>query len=119
MNINVAAQITRTHLLAKKRQTLGVTFGIAMFITIVSFMQGVNQFLDDRRMYSPFFATLPTQTTSSALTASVWSILMPWRATGRTTVAKCRYCCIRPPNDRLELIVSKEKAAPFRQWFEG
>ena len=51
MNINIAAQIARTHLLAKKRQTLvamlGVTFGIAMFITMISFMQGVNQFLED------------------------------------------------------------------------
>ena len=26
---------------------------------------------------------------------------------------------LQPPNDRLELMVSKEKAAPFRQWFEG
>ena len=26
---------------------------------------------------------------------------------------------LQSPNDRLELIVSKEKAAPFRQWFEG
>ncbi len=37
--------------MAKKRQTLvamlGVTFGIAMFITMISFMQGVNQFLED------------------------------------------------------------------------
>lgn len=51
MNIRIAAQIAQTHLLAKKRQTLvamlGVTFGIAMFITMISFMQGVNQFLED------------------------------------------------------------------------
>jgi lipoprotein-releasing system permease protein len=51
MNINITAQIAKTHLLAKKRQTLvamlGVTFGIAMFITMISFMQGVNQFLED------------------------------------------------------------------------
>lgn len=26
---------------------LGVTFGIAMFIVMISFMQGVNQFLED------------------------------------------------------------------------
>ena len=26
---------------------------------------------------------------------------------------------LHPPNDRLELMVSKEKAAQFRQWFEG
>ncbi|GAB4025124.1 ABC transporter permease [Spirosoma koreense] len=51
MDIRIAAQIAQTHLLAKKRQTLvamlGVTFGIAMFITMISFMQGVNQFLED------------------------------------------------------------------------
>ncbi len=51
MNLHIATQIARTHLLAKKKQTLvamlGVTFGIAMFITMISFMQGVNQFLED------------------------------------------------------------------------
>ena len=51
MNIRIASQIAKTHLLGKKRQTLvamlGVTFGIAMFITMISFMQGVNQFLED------------------------------------------------------------------------
>jgi lipoprotein-releasing system permease protein len=51
MDLHIASQIARTHLLAKKRQTLvamlGVTFGIAMFITMISFMQGVNQFLED------------------------------------------------------------------------
>ncbi|WP_080056480.1 ABC transporter permease [Spirosoma aerolatum] len=51
MDIRIASQIAQTHLLAKKRQTLvamlGVTFGIAMFITMISFMQGVNQFLED------------------------------------------------------------------------
>ncbi|OIN59724.1 ABC transporter permease [Arsenicibacter rosenii] len=51
MNLHIAAEIAKTHLLAKKKQTmvamLGVTFGIAMFITMISFMQGVNQFLED------------------------------------------------------------------------
>lgn len=51
MDLRIASQIAQTHLLAKKRQTLvamlGVTFGIAMFITMISFMQGVNQFLED------------------------------------------------------------------------
>ncbi|GAB3899149.1 ABC transporter permease [Larkinella knui] len=51
MNLKITTQIARTHLMAKKRQTLvamlGVTFGIAMFITMISFMQGVNQFLED------------------------------------------------------------------------
>ncbi|WP_128545013.1 ABC transporter permease [Larkinella soli] len=51
MNLHITSQIARTHLMSKKRQTLvamlGVTFGIAMFITMISFMQGVNQFLED------------------------------------------------------------------------
>ncbi|MFN4145439.1 MAG: ABC transporter permease [Runella sp.] len=49
--MQIAFQIAKTHLLSKKRQTLiamlGVTFGIAMFIVMISFMQGVNQFLED------------------------------------------------------------------------
>ncbi len=51
MAISVNLAITRTHLLSKKKQTvvamLGVTFGIAMFILMISFMQGVNNFLAD------------------------------------------------------------------------
>ena len=51
MNLSITIQIAKTHLMSKKRQTLvamlGVTFGIAMFITMISFMQGVNQFLED------------------------------------------------------------------------
>jgi len=44
-------RIARTHLLAKKKQTtvaaLGVTFGIAMFIYMISVMTGVNALLED------------------------------------------------------------------------
>ncbi len=51
MALSVNLSITRTHLLSKKKQTivamLGVTFGIAMFILMISFMQGVNKFLED------------------------------------------------------------------------
>ena len=51
MALPVNLAITKTHLLSKKKQTvvamLGVTFGIAMFILMISFMQGVNQFLQD------------------------------------------------------------------------
>lgn len=51
MSLSVNLAITRTHLLSKKKQTivamLGVTFGIAMFILMISFMQGVNKFLED------------------------------------------------------------------------
>jgi lipoprotein-releasing system permease protein len=41
--------IARTHLMSRKKQTLiallGVTFGISMFITMISFMTGVNDYL--------------------------------------------------------------------------
>ncbi|MDX1907805.1 MAG: FtsX-like permease family protein [Bacteroidia bacterium] len=46
---SVNLEIALTHLLSKPRQTLvamlGVTFGISMFITMISFMTGVNDFL--------------------------------------------------------------------------
>ncbi len=42
--------ISKTHLLAKKKQTavaaLGVTFGIGMFIIMMGFMTGLNELLD-------------------------------------------------------------------------
>lgn len=42
--------ISKTHLLAKKKQTmiasLGVTFGISMFVIMMSFMTGLNNLLD-------------------------------------------------------------------------
>src|SRR5204863_2687306 len=51
MALSVNLDISKTHLLSRKRQTLvailGVTFGIAMFILMISFMQGVNKFLED------------------------------------------------------------------------
>jgi lipoprotein-releasing system permease protein len=44
-------EIVRTHLLSRKRQTLvamlGVTFGIGMFILLISFMKGMNGFFED------------------------------------------------------------------------
>jgi lipoprotein-releasing system permease protein len=47
----VILSIAKTHLLSKLRQTLiaalGVTFGIGSYITLVSFMTGLNQMLDD------------------------------------------------------------------------
>ncbi len=46
----ILLDIARTHLLAKKKQTavaaLGVTFGIGMFIIMMSFMTGLNELLD-------------------------------------------------------------------------
>jgi lipoprotein-releasing system permease protein len=54
MNWRLAFQIAVTHLVTKKKQTiiamLGVTFGISMFIIMISFMTGVNQFLEDMAM---------------------------------------------------------------------
>ncbi|WP_372946454.1 ABC transporter permease [Muriicola sp.] len=50
-NWSVILNIARTHLLTKMKSTvtasLGVTFGIGAYITLVSFMTGLNQMLDD------------------------------------------------------------------------
>jgi len=54
MNWQLAFQIAVTHLVTKRKQSviamLGVTFGISMFIIMISFMTGVNQFLEDMAM---------------------------------------------------------------------
>ena len=51
INWNVILNIAKTHLLTKVKQTsiaaLGVTFGIGAYITLVSFMTGLNNMLDD------------------------------------------------------------------------
>lgn len=50
MNIKLIADVSRSLLLARWRQTLvaaiGVTFSITMFITLLSFMSGLNDLLD-------------------------------------------------------------------------
>src|SRR6056297_3497984 len=50
-NWNVILDIAKTHLLTKMKSTvtatLGVTFGIGAYITLVSFMTGLNTMLDD------------------------------------------------------------------------
>lgn len=50
MDLNLSFAISRSLLMARWRQTLvaaiGVTFSIAMFITLLSFMTGLNQLLD-------------------------------------------------------------------------
>ncbi len=50
-NWKVILQIARTHLVTKLKSTvtasLGVTFGIGAYITLVSFMTGLNKMLDD------------------------------------------------------------------------
>ncbi|MEP7234700.1 MAG: ABC transporter permease [Ignavibacteriota bacterium] len=56
MSLAVNLAVSKTHLLSRKRQSLiamlGVTFGIAMFIVMISFMQGVNAFLSDTMLAS-------------------------------------------------------------------
>ncbi len=51
MKLPVNLNIAKTHLLSRKKQSivamLGVTFGIAMFILMISFMKGVNKFLEE------------------------------------------------------------------------
>jgi lipoprotein-releasing system permease protein len=51
LNWKIILNIAKTHLLTKFKQTsiaaLGVTFGIGAYITLVSFMTGLNKMLDD------------------------------------------------------------------------
>ncbi|MFN8923151.1 MAG: ABC transporter permease, partial [Sphingobacteriia bacterium] len=51
MNYRLLFSIARTHLLQRPKQTilaaLGVTFGIGMYIFMISFMGGLNRFLDN------------------------------------------------------------------------
>lgn len=51
INWKVLLEIAKTHLLSKFKQTmvaaLGVTFGIGSYITLISFMTGLNNLLDD------------------------------------------------------------------------
>ena len=51
MNWSVIISISRTHLLSRMKQSsiaaLGVTFGIGTFITLMSFMTGLNHLLDN------------------------------------------------------------------------
>ena len=56
MSLQTNILIAKRHLMANKKQTLvamlGVTFGIAMFILMISFMLGVNKFLEDTMLSS-------------------------------------------------------------------
>jgi lipoprotein-releasing system permease protein len=51
MKLPVNLKIMKVHLLSRRRQTivamLGVTFGIGMFILMMSFMKGMNDFFED------------------------------------------------------------------------
>jgi lipoprotein-releasing system permease protein len=54
--VNISFQIARVHLLSKPKQTLvamlGVTFGIGMFIALISLMTGLNEFTEEITMTS-------------------------------------------------------------------
>ncbi len=54
MNWKLSFGIAITHIATKKKQSivamLGVLFGISMFIVMISFMTGVNRFLEDMAM---------------------------------------------------------------------
>ncbi|HRJ30294.1 MAG TPA: ABC transporter permease [Cyclobacteriaceae bacterium] len=54
--MKLVVEIAKTHLLAKPKQTvvamLGVTFGIGMFIALVSLMTGLNDFTEEVTMTS-------------------------------------------------------------------
>ena len=54
--MTLTAEIARTHLISKPKQTLvamlGVTFGIGMFIAMVSLMTGLNNFTEELTMTS-------------------------------------------------------------------
>lgn len=54
MKLKLVLGIAITHLVTKKKQTivamLGVVFGISMFIVMIGFMTGVNQFMEDAAM---------------------------------------------------------------------
>ena len=54
MNWKLAFEIAITHLVTKPKQTMiatmGVMFGISMFIIMISFMTGVNNFMEDMAM---------------------------------------------------------------------
>lgn len=56
MSIRVNIGIAQTHLLARRRQTLvamlGVTFGIGMYLLMISFMTGFNEYLEDALLSS-------------------------------------------------------------------
>jgi lipoprotein-releasing system permease protein len=56
MSMIVNMGIAKTHLLSKKRQTLvammGVTFGIGMYLLMISFMSGFNEYLEDTLLSS-------------------------------------------------------------------
>jgi lipoprotein-releasing system permease protein len=58
MKLPVNLKIVKVHMLSRRRQTIvammGVTFGIGMFILMMSFMKGMNDFF--RKYYAVSYA---------------------------------------------------------------
>jgi lipoprotein-releasing system permease protein len=56
MKLPANLEVARTHLLSRKKQTiiaiLGVTFGISLFILMISFMKGVDDYYHDSMLMS-------------------------------------------------------------------
>ena len=84
LNLRLALRIALVHLLAKKKQTLvamlGVTFGISMFIVMISFMNAVNEFLMDLTLdgsphihiYNPVITDRPSIAEANFDTTNSW-----------------------------------------------
>jgi lipoprotein-releasing system permease protein len=83
-NFRLSLHIALVHLLSKKKQTLvamlGVTFGISMFIVMISFMTGVNDYLMDLALDgSPHIHIYnPVKTERASLSASVYDTSKTW-----------------------------------------
>lgn len=83
----LSLRIALVHLLSKKKQTivamLGVTFGISMFIVMISFMTGVNDFLMELTLdgsphihiYNPVKTDRPSIAESAFDTTRNWVIV--------------------------------------------
>jgi lipoprotein-releasing system permease protein len=83
-SFSLSLRIAWVHLMAKKRQTLvamlGVTFGISMFIVMISFMSGVNDYLMDLALdgsphvhiYNPVKIERPAIASSVYDTSKTW-----------------------------------------------
>ncbi|MEX1188215.1 MAG: ABC transporter permease, partial [Bacteroidia bacterium] len=86
-NIQLSLRIALVHLLSRKKQTLvamlGVTFGISMFIVMISFMNGVNEFLMELtldgsphiHMYNPVKTDRPALIENQANGENDWLVV--------------------------------------------
>ncbi|HEV7329431.1 MAG TPA: FtsX-like permease family protein [Flavisolibacter sp.] len=85
MNWKLAISIALTHLFTKRKQTLvammGVMFGISMFITMISFMTGVNQWMEDVAMDGTPHVRIfnPMQVKDEKIIDAVYTSSHSWR----------------------------------------